>query len=220
MAPQPHREIQVVVIGGGGVGKSALTVQFIQGHFIDEYDPTIEDSYRKEMVVDKERVKLDVLDTAGQEEYAAMRDQYMRFGMGFLLVYSVTSRASFEEVAGFYQQIRRAKGSDDVPIVLVGNKSDLDPEREVTFEEAQRLASRIDASLLETSAKLRVNVDECFETLVRAVIRKSRADAAQATASHQARPGSVQPPTRRATFGQTAATSHESKASTGCCTIA
>jgi small GTP-binding protein len=63
------RQYKLVVVGGGGVGKSALTIQFIQGHFVDDYDPTIEDSYRKQCVIDDEVALLDVLDTAGQEEY-------------------------------------------------------------------------------------------------------------------------------------------------------
>ncbi|KAJ2412090.1 RAS1 protein, partial [Coemansia sp. RSA 2531] len=63
------REYKLVVVGGGGVGKSALTIQFIQSHFVDEYDPTIEDSYRKQCTIDNETAMLDVLDTAGQEEY-------------------------------------------------------------------------------------------------------------------------------------------------------
>ncbi|CAG8718296.1 5295_t:CDS:2, partial [Gigaspora rosea] len=74
------------------VDKSELVHQFIQAHFVDEYDPTIEDSYRKQCVIDDEVALLDVLDTAGQEEYSAMREQYMRTGEGFLLVYSITSQ--------------------------------------------------------------------------------------------------------------------------------
>ena len=73
-------EYKLVIVGGGGVGKSALTIQLIQNHFIDEYDPTIEDSYRKQVTIDDETCLLDILDTAGQEEYSAMRDQYMRTG--------------------------------------------------------------------------------------------------------------------------------------------
>ena len=68
-------EYKLVIVGGGGVGKSALTIQLIQNHFIDEYDPTIEDSYRKQVTIDEETCLLDILDTAGQEEYSAMRDQ-------------------------------------------------------------------------------------------------------------------------------------------------
>ena len=76
---------KLVVVGAGGVGKSALTIQLIQNQFMEEYDPTIEDSYRKQVVVDKEACHLDILDTAGQEEYSAMKDQYMRTGEGFLI---------------------------------------------------------------------------------------------------------------------------------------
>ncbi|KAG1318751.1 hypothetical protein G6F62_012187 [Rhizopus arrhizus] len=117
------REYKIVIVGGGGVGKSALTIQFIQSHFVDEYDPTIEDSYRKQCVIDEETALLDVLDTAGQEEYSAMREQYMRNGEGFILVYSITSRLSFEEVNTFYQQIRRVKDRDFFPMILVANSS-------------------------------------------------------------------------------------------------
>lgn len=146
------REYKLVVVGGGGVGKSCLTIQLIQAHFVDEYDPTIEgepmplnlhgallltksdltDSYRKQCVIDEEVALLDVLDTAGQEEYSAMREQYMRTGEGFLLVYSITSRQSFEEIMTFQQQILRVKDKDYFPIIIVGNKCDLDGERQVS----------------------------------------------------------------------------------------
>jgi GTPase KRas len=127
------------------VGKSALTIQLIQSHFVDEYDPTIEgmrcpanpadpDSYRKQCVIDDEVALLDVLDTAGQEEYSAMREQYMRTGEGFLLVYSITSRSSFEEISTFQQQILRVKDRDAYPIIVVANKADLEHERQVSSQ--------------------------------------------------------------------------------------
>lgn len=90
------------------------------------------DSYRKQCVVDDEVALLDVLDTAGQEEYSAMREQYMRTGEGFLLVYSITSRQSFEEIMTFQQQILRVKDKDYFPIIVVGNKCDLEKERVVS----------------------------------------------------------------------------------------
>lgn len=86
---------------------------------IDEYDPTIEDSYRKQVNIDEETCLLDILDTAGQEEYSAMRDQYMRTGQGFILVYAITSRSSFDEIVTFKEQILRVKDKDKVPMVLV-----------------------------------------------------------------------------------------------------
>ncbi|KAI8994617.1 ras-like protein 1 [Pilobolus umbonatus] len=161
------REYKLVMVGGGGVGKSALTIQFIQSHFVDEYDPTIEDSYRKQCVIDSETALLDVLDTAGQEEYSAMREQYMRNGEGFLLVYSITSRMSFEEITTFYQQICRVKDRDYFPMVLVGNKSDLESDRQVSSLEGRDLAKHFGCQFIETSAKQRVHVEDAFFEVVR-----------------------------------------------------
>ena len=168
---QVIREYKLVVVGGGGVGKSALTIQMVQSHFVDEYDPTIEDSYRKNCLVDGEPALLDVLDTAGQEEYSAMREQYMRTGEGFLLVYSITSRSSFEEIVSFYKQILRVKDKDSFPVVLVGNKCDLgETERAVSLEEGRSLARQFgNCKFLETSAKQRVKVEDAFYELVRQI---------------------------------------------------
>ncbi|OBT51027.1 hypothetical protein VE04_08179 [Pseudogymnoascus sp. 24MN13] len=165
------REYKLVVVGGGGVGKSCLTIQLIQSHFVDEYDPTIEDSYRKQCVIDDEVALLDVLDTAGQEEYSAMREQYMRTGEGFLLVYSITSRQSFEEIMTFQQQILRVKDKDYFPITVVGNKCDLEGERQVSKQEGEALAKSFGCKFIETSAKSRINVDNAFFDIVREVRR-------------------------------------------------
>lgn len=170
------KEYKLVVVGGGGVGKSALTIQLIQTHFIDEYDPTIEDSYRKNCVIDGEEVVLDVLDTAGQEEYSAMREQYMRTGEGFLLVYSINSRNSLEELASFYEQIIRVKDDENVPVLIVGNKCDLEIERQVSYDEGLALANQLGCKFLETSAKQRINVEEAFYSLVRTITSKQQQD--------------------------------------------
>jgi GTPase KRas protein len=84
-------EYKLVVLGGGGVGKSALTIRLVTDNFLDEYDPTIEDSYRKQVMIDDETALLDILDTAGQEEFSSMQDQWMRDGQGFLLVYNIVA---------------------------------------------------------------------------------------------------------------------------------
>ncbi|XP_055271103.1 GTPase HRas isoform X2 [Moschus berezovskii] len=147
-------EYKLVVVGAGGVGKSALTIQLIQNHFVDEYDPTIEDSYRKQVVIDGETCLLDILDTAGQEEYSAMRDQYMRTGEGFLCVFAINHAKSFEDIHQYREQIKRVKDSDDVPMVLVGNKCDL-AARTVEARQAQDLARSYGIPYIETSAKTR-----------------------------------------------------------------
>ena len=91
------KRYRIVVLGDGGVGKSALTLQYVQHNFIDYHDPTIEDAYQQRTVIDAEPCLLDILDTAGQVEFTAMREQYMRGGEGFIICYSITDRHSFME---------------------------------------------------------------------------------------------------------------------------
>jgi len=166
---------KIVVVGLGGVGKSALTIQFIQSYFVTDYDPTIEDSYTKQCVIDDIVCKLDVLDTTGQEEFSAMREQYMRTGEGFILVYSITDRNSFDEIAKFHKQILRVKDRDEYPMILLANKYDLSSQRVVSTEEGISLAHELRVSYLESSAKMRVNVDAAFHELVR-IIRRFQAN--------------------------------------------
>ncbi|KAL2088013.1 hypothetical protein ACEWY4_016841 [Coilia grayii] len=103
------REYKVVVLGSGGVGKSALTVQFVTGTFIEKYDPTIEDFYRKEIEVDSSPSVLEILDTAGTEQFASMRDLYIKNGQGFILVYSLVNQQSFQDIKPMRDQIIRVK---------------------------------------------------------------------------------------------------------------
>ncbi|XP_060079986.1 ras-related protein R-Ras2-like [Ylistrum balloti] len=166
---------KLVVVGGGGVGKSALTIQFIQSYFVTDYDPTIEDSYTKQCVIDEVVARLDILDTAGQEEFSAMREQYMRSGEGFLLVFSVTDKSSFNEIYKFHKQILRVKDREEFPMILVANKADLDHSRVVSREEGSELAEQLGINYIEASAKVRVNVDQAFYDLVR-FIRKFQAE--------------------------------------------
>jgi len=166
------QEYKIVVLGGGGVGKSALTIRLVTDNFLDEYDPTIEDSYRKQVDIDSESALLDILDTAGQEEFASMQDQWIREGKGFLLVFSVCNKATFHELEELHKKILRAKDAESVPMVIAGNKCDLrDPHdsSQVTQAEAEALAKRFGCSYYETSAKERINNEKCFYQVVRAI---------------------------------------------------
>ncbi|CAM9311638.1 unnamed protein product [Lampetra planeri] len=132
---------KVIMVGSGGVGKSALTLQFMYDEFVEDYEPTKADSYRKKVVLDGEEVQIDILDTAGQEDYAAIRDNYFRSGEGFLCVFSITELESFAATVDFREQILRVKEDENVPFLLVGNKSDLDDRRQVSADEAKARAS-------------------------------------------------------------------------------
>jgi GTPase KRas protein len=136
-----------------------------------EYDPTIENSFRKAIDVDNKSVMLDIIDTAGQEEYKPIRDQYLKRGQGFLLVYAIDSIDSFRAITPLYESILRAKDEDQFPMVLVGNKVDLEQNREVPTQEAKALAEKLKIPFFETSAKERINLVEAFAELVRQVDR-------------------------------------------------
>ncbi|XP_005151788.1 GTP-binding protein Rit2 [Melopsittacus undulatus] len=166
------REYKVVMLGAGGVGKSAMTMQFISHRFPDYHDPTIEDAYKTQVRIDDEPAYLDILDTAGQAEFTAMRDQYMRGGEGFIICYSITDRQSFQEAAEFKELIYRVRHTYDIPLVLVGNKIDLEEFRQVSTEEGMSLAREYSCSFFETSAALRFYIDDVFHGLVREIRRK------------------------------------------------
>jgi len=189
---------KLVVLGDGGVGKTALTIQLCLNHFVETYDPTIEDSYRKQVQIDGQSCMLEVLDTAGQEEYTALRDQWIRDGEGFILVYSISSRSSFTRIQKFHSQVQRVKESaaagsptfpgsplsatmgspafGPAPIMLVGNKCDRVTEREVSTQEGQALAKSLGCEFVEASAKNCVNVEKAFYDVVRQ-LRRQRANA-------------------------------------------
>ncbi|XP_046865857.1 GTP-binding protein Rit2 isoform X2 [Drosophila willistoni] len=147
------RVYKIVILGDGGVGKS-------------------EDSYQQQAVIDNEAALLDILDTAGQVEFTAMRDQYMRCGEGFIICYSVTDRHSFQEASEYRKLITRVRLSEDIPLVLIANKVDLESQRRVTTEEGKNLANQFGCPFFETSAALRHYIDEAFYTLVREIRNK------------------------------------------------
>jgi len=157
---------KVIMVGSGGVGKSALTLQFMYDEFVEDYEPTKADSYRKNIVLAGNECQIDILDTAGQEDYAAIRDNYFRSGEGFLCVFSITDRETYEATQEFRDQILRVKGadsqSDNIPFILIGNKSDLQSTRKIPLAEVEALAQKWRVPYVETSAKTRDNVDKVF----------------------------------------------------------
>jgi len=169
-------EYKITVLGGGGVGKSALTIRLITGTYEANYDPTIEDSYRKQVQIDNEPALMDILDTAGQEEYAPLQDQWIREGDGFLIVYAINAQESFTEAEMIRQKIIRISDSDpnnpNIPLVLVGNKCDLENERQVSKPEAEKKAKEWKCPFFETSAKEKINIENCFYQVVKEIRKR------------------------------------------------
>lgn len=170
--------LYVSVLGSGGVGKSALTLRFVRDYFVKDWDPTIEDAYRKAINVDDGLCMLEILDTAGQDDFESLRAQWMMDKDGYVFVYSMDSRSSLHEVQPFFDlhlQINESRRPLP-PIILVANKKDVvdrDPSKcQVSSEEGQRIAHSYNARYIETSALTGENVTMVFETFVREVRRK------------------------------------------------
>ena len=163
------KEYNIAVAGVGGVGKTSLIMRLICDHFANDVDPTLEESYRKSATIDDERCLLCLFDTAGYDHELPLREEYINLGQGFLVVYSVTCRSSFEVIPFIIQRILRVKDREKVPIVVVGSLYDLDIHRQVKKNEGEALAESFGCPFFETSAKDRINIEESFYSLVREI---------------------------------------------------
>jgi len=169
MAPPKQRKL--AIMGFRSVGKSSLTIQFVDGMFVDDYDPTIENTFTKMLKVRGQEYFLRLVDTAGQDEYSIFPVQYSIDIHGYCLVYSINSLKSFEVVKVIYEKLLDMTGKVHVPIVLVGNKVDLHMERCVSTEEGKRLAEYMKADFIEVSAKQNSAVNDLFQTLIQTIER-------------------------------------------------
>ncbi|XP_072883316.1 GTP-binding protein GEM [Hemitrygon akajei] len=162
---------RVVLIGEAGVGKSTLTSLFagFQPN-LENCDTPGEDTYERTITVDGEGTTLIVMDTwENKDEDSWVQDHCMQIGDAYLIVYSITDRASFEKASELRIQLRRIRQAEDIPIILVGNKCDLVRCREVSVAEGRSCAVVFDCKFIETSAAVQHNVQELFEGIVRQV---------------------------------------------------
>ncbi|XP_013117187.1 ras-related protein Rab-43 [Stomoxys calcitrans] len=158
---------KVVLIGDANTGKTCIVERFKTGNFIERHGNTIGvDFSMKTISLEGKLVKLQIWDTAGQERFRTITQSYYRSANGIIIVYDITSRNSFANIQKWIEEVRRYTTSD-VMLIIVGNKSDLDNEREVEFEEAQQMCQYIPEVLflLETSAKENRNIDDAFVAL-------------------------------------------------------
>ncbi|KAF8064245.1 hypothetical protein FPV67DRAFT_1629313 [Lyophyllum atratum] len=170
---------KIAVLGSRSVGKSSLVKQFIENHFVDAYYPTIESTFSK--TVNYKGVEYDchIIDTAGQDEYSPVNAQHAIGIHGYVLVYSITSRTSFDMIQIVYDKIVDFCGVTDIPCVIVGSKSDLHQNRQVQSNEGQKLGQANGAAWIETSAKNNVNVGKVFELCLGEIERRTSPNQAE-----------------------------------------
>lgn len=164
---------KVAIVGSGSVGKSCLVLRFINDKFVAKYNPTIQDEYHKDVIVDGSAVRLEILDTAGQDEFSQLRDTFLKEGRGIIIVYAIDSATSFDDVDAIHEQVLRIKeGSPKKTIItLAGNKSDLEDNREVTFAQGKEKADSWGCPFIETSALSGAGVSELFESMASSLVK-------------------------------------------------
>ena len=161
------------------MGKSSLTYRFINYDAPQEHDPTIEDRYKSKTTIEDQEYDIEILDTAGEEDYQNMMDMWINFGEGFLLVFAINDSESFKLLPKKRERILKTKLGEKCPIMLVGNKQDLDSERQVEFSEAKALADSWGVEYIETSAKTNFNCKEAFEQLAVKIVRYKKSKVPQ-----------------------------------------
>ena len=186
--PKPLNEkenslnIKLAVLGKSLVGKSALTYRFISDKFPEDHDTTVEDQYKTVITVDETTIELEILDTAGQDDYQTMLDTWIEFGNCYLLVYSIDEVESFKQIKYKYERIRQLKADQKFSVIIVGNKCDLpDSARKVSKSEGENLAKSLDVPFLEVSALTRINVKEAFMKVVHNYLKESHKGHAKKT---------------------------------------
>ena len=162
--------LKIAVLGQSMVGKSALTFRFINNRFPTEHDTTIEDAYSLPAKIDDTHCLLEILDTAGQDDYQSMLDTWIISADGFILVYSIDNKQSFESVKTRYERILKLKNDVKFVVVLAGNKCDLEENRKISREEVENFCNSNKISFLETSALKVINVKETFLSVARGLL--------------------------------------------------
>lgn len=172
MSDELDQRIRLVVLGGAGVGKTAIIKRFLFNTFDEKYRSTVEDLYYREYDIGNVTIKVDILDTAGDLQFPAMRRLSIATAGAFLLVFSVTSAPSFTILQQCCSEIREQRSDfAEIPIMVVGNKADVDKRlREVPLEDVTEYVycdlPRVRAKVLECSAKSALNVQDIFRSFL------------------------------------------------------
>jgi len=158
---------KLLLIGDSGVGKTSILFKFSEDTFSPAFISTIGIDFKiRTIEVDGKRIKLQVWDTAGQERFRTITTAYYRGAMGIMLVYDVSNLKSFENISNWIRNIEM-HATQDVELMILGNKCDIADKRQVSKEKGEQLALQHSIKFMETSAKASINIYEAFETLAR-----------------------------------------------------
>ena len=164
---------KVLLLGNSNVGKSSLFLRFVDDIWNDTFVPTIGVDFKiKTFDIDEKKIKMQIWDTAGQERFKNIIASYYRGAHGILLIYDVTDKDSFKNLSNWIIEIEK-NANKNVLKLLIGNKTDLEDKRVITYNQGKEFADGYGLKYIETSAKKNLNVNEAFETLGRELILHS-----------------------------------------------
>ena len=154
-----------IIVGDVNVGKSCIMLRFSSNEFREEHELTIGVEFAiKFFEKDNKNIKIQIWDTAGEEAFQSITKTYYRNAIGALLVYDITKKSSFEHIKNWLDSVKE-NSTKNIKIILIGNKSDLEDKREVTFQEGEEFAKNNGLFFFETSAKNFKNINEAFNKL-------------------------------------------------------
>lgn len=160
--------LRICVVGSGGVGKSCVTLRYLKNEFTEYYDPTMEETYQTEIAYSGKNHEVEIVDTAGQEEFTSFLDSSLATGDAFMLLYAINSLSSWNDLKSLRSKIYQ-ETDKKVPMIVIGNKRDLEDERIVLPEDPEDYAASINVPYIETSAKTGFNVRDAFQLMLRQI---------------------------------------------------
>lgn len=164
--------LRICVVGSGGVGKSCVTLRFLKNEFTEYYDPTMEETYQTEIAYSGKNYEVEIVDTAGQEEFTSFLDSSLATGDAFMVLYAINSLSSWNDLKSLRSKIYQETesiSSKKAPMMVVGNKRDLEDERISLPEDPEDYAASINVPYIETSAKTGFNVKEAFYLMLQQI---------------------------------------------------
>ena len=176
MSSESSKTFKILTIGESGVGKTCILRRFVENKFLKNHLATIGIDFKtKTLNINNQEIKLKIWDTAGQERFRNITTQYYKGADGIVLIYDVTDDASYEKIRDWMEQILSNTKREDIGLVLLGNKCDMEP-RAVSEEQGNKMAEELNVSYFETSALTGQGINEAFNELTRDIMKRKGVD--------------------------------------------
>ena len=168
--------VKVVLVGDSGVGKTNIMRKYLKNQFREDSKATVGVEFgSKQFTVENHQIKAQIWDTAGQERYKAITSAYYKGAKGAFVVYDITRKNTFETVNKWVSDISAA-ADKKITLILIGNKNDLEDQRQVTKEMGEEKAKELGLAFMETSACSGENLDKAFQLMINEIYKKSKED--------------------------------------------